>query len=293
MLRGFSKRKLSKTLQAFYATPWLLHPDKLAQVLDVLESRSDRRDVEFKIQQIQEEAPEPTGVAVVDGVAVIGVEGIISKRMNLITQFSGGTSTEMLSAQIQSAGNDDEIKGIVLDIDSPGGSANGMTEVGLAVSAARKKKRVVSVVNEFAASGAFWIASMADEIVSLPTGSAGSIGAFTVHRPQADEGSTVIVSPKGSLKASHMLPLTEEAEANLQEQVDDVFDLFASDVATNRGMTRERIVGLEAKTFLGAKAMTAGLVDRIGTLEQVIDELAGVSVSSSVPASAVHAYIPG
>jgi ClpP class serine protease len=93
---------------------------------------------------------------------VLPVFGILGQRMNLPLQMSGGTSTELLSRDVQQLLADDDVASIVLLVDSPGGSCHGMGELATKLRAERGTKPIVACMSSLCASAAYWIASQAD-----------------------------------------------------------------------------------------------------------------------------------
>ncbi len=111
-----------------------------------------------------------------NAIAVLPVFGVITYR-----GLFGGTSTVDLLSDLRRVVDDPGVKSVIMPIDSPGGTVSGVPEVAAALRAARAKKRIVAVVDPFSASAAYWIASSASEIVSIPSGETGSIGVFALH----------------------------------------------------------------------------------------------------------------
>ena len=149
----------------------------------------------------------------------------------------GGTSTERLGHQIDAAVNDDSIKTIILDIDSPGGSVAGVPEVADKIFKARDKKPVVAVANSMAASAAYWIGSAAQELVVIPSGMVGSIGVISAHTDvskfEENQGfkTTLITAGKFKAEGNMFEPLGTEALESIQSVVDEYYDSFVSAVA--------------------------------------------------------------
>ncbi len=114
-------------------------------------------------------------------IAVIPVNGAIQLKFDIFMAFFGGTSTEQLGSQIESLASNPDVKSIVLDINSPGGTVSGLIELADIITKAKEKVHVVAVCNTLCASAAYWIAAQCDEIVSTPSGDIGSIGVYRVH----------------------------------------------------------------------------------------------------------------
>jgi signal peptide peptidase SppA len=150
----------------------------------------------------------------------------------------------------------------------------------------------VAQVNSLAASAAYWLASQADEIISIPSGTAGSIGVFTAHqdlsKALAQEGIdiTLISAGKYKVEGNPFEPLTPEAKAVLQDRVDTAYAQFVKDVAQGRGVSQASVRdGYGQGRALGAKeALKAGLIDAIATMDQTLSRLTGRTVGSGMRA---------
>ena len=134
----------------------------------------------------------------------------------------GGVSTEVFSRQFQMAVSDPDVRAIVIEVDSPGGTYPGIPELGHEIYEARGSKgegNIVAVANSLAASGSLWLATAAERFVITPSGEAGSIGAVMVHSEmsQAFEdagiGNTVIRRPEAKAERNIYEPLTYESPA--------------------------------------------------------------------------------
>lgn len=216
-----------------------------------------------------------------DGVAIIPVTGPLFRYANLFTAISGASSYELIARDFTTALENPQIKGIILDIDSPGGEVNGVSELSNMVYAARGKKPLVAYASGDAASGAYWIASAADEIVVSETSALGSIGVVGVYRGKSGkQGEDVeIVSSQSPHK--RLDPQTDEGRARLQARIDSMANVFIGAIARNRDVAGE-IVQTHyggGDVMIGSRAVEAGLADRVGSLEQLIQELSGLTKS--------------
>ncbi len=209
-----------------------------------------------------------------NGLGVIGIYGPLMHRVLEMEFPSGGPTTYAdIRRAFDLAMVDDEVQGIVLDIDSPGGEANGVFDLADHIRQARGVKPVTAVVNESAFSAAYLLASAADRIVLPRTGGAGSIGVIATHadfsRAEDQAGITVTHVYAGARKAdfSPHQPLTPEALTVLQGLVDDTYTMFVDTVARNRGMTAKAVRETEAGIFEGKKAVAAKLADEVASAD--------------------------
>jgi signal peptide peptidase SppA len=201
---------------------------------------------------------------------------------------SGLTSYEGIGAQLDDATNDSEIKSILIDMNSYGGEATGMFSLAAKVRAASKKKRVVAVVNDVAASAGYGIVAGADEIIVSPTSLVGSIGVVMMHLDRSGEMQMKGLRPTFIHAGAHKVdgnpfgPLSDEVRASLQRDVNTLYDRFLETVASGRGsrLSVAKARATEAKTFFGQDAIDRGLADRIGTFEEVLSDLNRPAASS-------------
>ncbi len=255
--------------------PWLMLPAALDTLLSIADRQGNPEALEARLGR---ELDNARSVTLRDGVAIIPVTGPIFRYANLFTRISGATSTQILATDLQAALDNPKVKSIVLNIDSPGGEANGINELADMVFAARDKKRIVSYIGGTGASAAYWIASAASEIVIDAIGLAGSIGAAceVQVRKEGDGGKRYeIVSSNAPNKRPDLA--TEAGRAKVAETIDALGDVFAQTVARNLGVKAEDVpaMGDHGGLLVGAAAVKAGLAHRLGSLESVIAELAG------------------
>jgi ClpP class serine protease len=206
-------------------------------------------------------------------VAVIDIIGPIYPRANMMTA-SGATSAQQLAADFVRAYNSDDVAGLLFNVDSPGGDVRGISETaGIIRSLVRKgRKPVKTYAAGYMASAAYFLGSTAQEIVANDSAILGSIGVVLTAKKNTD-GTYEIVSSVSPNKRPD--PSTEQGQAVLKEQVDDLADVFVAAVAAHRGITAEQVVERYGKggVMVGVRAKKAGLADRIGTFAQVLDEL--------------------
>lgn len=302
-------RDYDKVANAVCAIIWQIDEPHLNSIVEVLTLRSagmrfTQEELRARISQrigtrqllvpTQQQVEKP--YQIVGSVAVIPVHGVLTPRASWMTEVSGMTSTQQLSDWIRTAVADKDVSAIVLDTDSPGGDAKGNAEVSQVIRESRGSKPIKTVVTGLAASAAYYIGSSADEVIVSPSSEVGSIGTFSVHREDskynAERGFTYSVIKAGENKAAgnSYEPLTDKTRAVLQERVDALNEQFVADVAKNRNVSTDVVNKQfgQGKVLLAQAAVTAGLADRVATLEQVIAELSqrpsgGPSTSTPSP----------
>ncbi|HUT91800.1 MAG TPA: S49 family peptidase [Thermoguttaceae bacterium] len=280
-------RQTPRIYRAVTTTPWAIAPAKLAEIGEFIAMRSrgvplERAEVEFALDgrpRPRDDADPP--YRLIDRVALISLYGVILPRANLLLQFSGGTSTQLFSQAVEQAVADEEVETIVLDVDSPGGSVVGVQEAADTVRWATARKKVVAVATSQMASAAYWIGAAAGEVVASLSSQVGSIGVYSLHLDQSrrdkKEGLRVTVIQRGQFKTDGIphKRLTEQGRNTLQEQVDAYYSMFVHSLAVDRRVsvaTVETDFG-QGKTFLAQQATLAGMVDRVGTLGEIVGEL--------------------
>lgn len=268
------------------ALPWAITPAKLdeLQALAGLLARGGRvTDEEIAARFGDASDRTSRGSRSDRGVAVVPVYGTLLYRGDSFSRSSGGVSAEALRRVMTQLAGDEAVTAIVLDIDSPGGSVDGLPEAAAAIRAAAAEKPVVAQVNTDAASGAYWLASQASEIVITPSGRVGSIGVFMVHldktRALEQDGITVneISAGKFKTEGAPWRELEKDSRAFLQGQVDDWYRQFVAAVATGRGITPAKVRETygQGRMFFAPEALSRGMVDRVATLEETLDRLSG------------------
>lgn len=215
-----------------------------------------------------------------EGIAVIPVIGTLVRRTVGLEAQSGLTSYIGLEEQLDAALNDNSIKGILLDIDSPGGESGGVFDFADRIYAASQVKPIYAVVNEDAFSAAYIIAAAAQRIYIPRTGGAGSIGVIAVHldesKAEAEAGLTYTAIYAGARKndLSPHEPLSDPARSNLQMEVDRIYRIFTRVISHYRGLDEDFIKGTEAGLYFGENAIKAGLADQIGTFDDALNAIA-------------------
>jgi signal peptide peptidase SppA len=265
--------------------PWVLPQPKLQEITQIYAThlRGEKIDIERIEAQLGEPLQnEPKAYEVRHGVAILVVDGILSKRMNLFSRISGGTSTELLGRDLRAALEDTRVGAILLNIDSPGGQVDGVQGVADQVFAARGRKPIVALGDGLMTSGAYWIGSAAQGVyIGDDTTITGSIGVATQHvdysgmEQKAGIKTTDIYAGRYKRIASSNAPLSEEGKAYLQAIVDQIYTVFVDAVARNRGTDAETVLKdmADGRLFVGRAAVDAGLVDGVSTLDDLIADL--------------------
>ncbi len=280
--------------RAIFDRPWAVQEATLKLIVDVVRRRAagDPLSQDQIIERLAAAAQfngERTGGGTVGPVAIIPLYGLISQRMGLMSMISGGTSIDALRGDFRDALADPAVRAIVFDVDSEGGSTDGVTEFASEIRAARGgSKPIVAQVNTLCASAAAWLALQCDEVVITPSGEIGSIGVWAAHEDDsaalemAGVKITLISAGPYKTEMSPYQALTDHGLATVQEQVDTFYSMFLADVAKGRRTTIDNVASGygEGSTLLAQKALAAGMVDRIDTLEATVRRLQPKALSA-------------
>ena len=259
-----------------------IEPDCYRRWLDEARLHAGNPATMERIYSPEAEARLTPGKKSVGDIAVINLTGFITQKPSLFTVLFGGTSTEGLVQMIRAAVTEPSVGAIVLNVDSPGGDVSGVPEAATAIRNLRGKKPIVALANPLMASASYYLGAQADEIVATPSSIVGSIGIIVAHIDESEAlkkaGLNVSIITYGRRKAelTSAKPLGDEAREGIQARVDYFGHLFEADVAKGRGVSVQTVRANygEGAVFTAPDARAAGLVDRIGTLEEVVGRLA-------------------
>ncbi len=266
-----------------YGTPLLLDAEKAAVIESVFRAYASGNPAPLP----EGERPVPMAAAhaaprfagkpytVTDaGVAVIPIIGTMVHRGSQMDAMSGLTSYTAIENQFDAAANDADVKGILLEVDSNGGQADGAFALGEKIRAGTKP--VWASVNEKALSGGYLLACAADRVTMTKTGRVGSIGVIALHQDRskanAKAGISYTAIHAGAKKndGTPHAPLTDAARADMQASVDELHNHFVSYVAQMRGIDPAAVRALEAGILSGQAAIDAGLVDSIMSFQETL-----------------------
>jgi capsid assembly protease len=207
--------------------------------------------------------------AFADGKAIIPVHGMLINRFPY--SWGGATGYNFIRSQVAAAMADPDVDGIIYDVNSYGGLVSGCQETSDAMYAASDRqggKPSLAVVDANCYSAAYYLASAADQIAVTPSGGAGSIGVLMMHvdvsKALSDFGVkvTFIHAGKHKVDGNAFEPLTKEVTADLQAEIDTMYDSFVATVARNReGLSEKAVRNTEARIYQADAARKVGLID--------------------------------
>lgn len=273
-------------------SPWAIMPAKLIEIQEIYRThlrgeKIDLQAVEAAIGKSLKNEQKP--YEVIDGVAVINIEGVLAKKMNWFNDISGGTSTQLIARDFRAAMGDKTVNSILLYIDSPGGTVDGNQDLVNTIYQARseKTKPIIAYTDGLIASAAYWIAAAAGAIyMTNNTTEIGSIGVVASHtdyskrEEQMGIKTTEIYAGKYKRIYSQTRPLDAAGQAYIEEQVNYLKTVFVNNVAEMRGISpiADKKGSLtdwaESKIFIGDQAITAGLADGRSTRDELIQNMA-------------------
>jgi ClpP class serine protease len=264
-----------------FNTPIALKPEKAEMLVAVLAerlgvARLDRMDAEAMTRvemngKVAMGLSEPTAsdrrqYDVVDGIAIIPVDGTLVHKSGWVGAYSGMTGYDGIAYLLRSARADPEVQAIWMDFHSPGGEVAGCFDLAAEIAAGSKRnggKPVWAMVNEEACSAAYALASAADKIYGTATSISGSIGVYMLYVDWTDslsqDGIKVTFFRQYDLKArgSGLEPMDDETAKKFQDSVAQTADTFTKLVAGNRSgkLTIAGVKAMRSQWYDGPQAL--------------------------------------
>lgn len=290
-------KNYDNVLARIYNTPWLITPEGLENIIAIVERKINGEELSFeKLEEMREKNEERGRLQLPDspGIAVLPIQGSIFPKANLLTEFSGGTSIEKLMSDFNMLMNEDNVKGILLDIDSPGGAATMVQEMADVIYEARQsgEKPIWAIANAMSASGAYYLGSQAEKLFMTPSGTVGSVGvvAFHTDETKADEMAgikhTILRVGENKYLGSPMEPLDDKTKQIKLEEMTEIYEDFVASVARGRGVTAEEVAENYGKgrVYKSRTALEKGMVDGVKTISTVSSDFLG-NVFKATPKS--------
>lgn len=279
----------------FLAEPLCLHESVLQQMF-IQQMALANSQASDKADCDSEYLPTLDELIIADSVALVPIHGVMVKRSQI---WHGWYSSRIIvgsdhwSVITDDLVNRNDIETLVYDFETGGGQVAGTERLGDAIWKARQAgKRTIAVVNEFCASAGLWAASQCEHVVIPASGSIGSLGVYTIHMDNTkawqEYGFEKTVIHRGKYKGIDERALNADAKADLQRFIDGKYSLFIDAVARGRGLSSEEVTQRwgESQLYTGSEAVSSGLADEIGTLQDVLESLKagrGGRVSIDVP----------
>ncbi len=288
--------------------PWAMLPDQMQMLCEVI----SRMDIGAHLANVQakDQTANDDGYGyytqLVDGIAHVSISGTLMKQAS---SLSNNTSTVVARREIRQAANDTNVRGIMLSIDSPGGTVAGTRELANEVAAAAMKKPTHAFVEDMCASAAYWITSQASRISGNATSLIGSIGTFAViqdlSQMAAGAGVKVHVVKAGEMKGTGT-PGTEVTAAQLGEMqrvIDDLNSFFLAGIEQGRKLSGPSVKSLnDGRVHVANRAQDLQMIDAVNTFDEACAELQSVieanskkrksSMTTTAPAAEVTTEAP-
>lgn len=226
-------------------------------------------------------------------IAVVPIEGMIISGSAKSSPFGMGdqmAGADDIVASIEDAANNSSVRAIVLRINSPGGSPTASETIHRAVVWAKttKKKPIIVSMGGLAASGGYWVATPADRIYAMDstlTGSIGVVGGKLNLQGVWDKFHVrweTVKYGENSGMLSFNTPFSPTEQAQFEESLDNIYDYFIKRVADGRHLTPEQVETIaKGRAYTGRQALALGLVDEIGGMDKVLDDLAKANKEKS------------
>jgi len=255
---------------------WAMRPEEFHAGVQIA------RSIDLHVHMASEQALKAQGVStpaaeVKNDIAIVTLHGTLMKHTS---SMSAGTSTVLARRQIRAAGANDNVKGLLLHIDSPGGTAAGTQDLAHDIAELAARKPVYAYCEDLTASAAYWAASQATKVFANESALVGSIGTYgVVHdlsKLAENEGIKVHVIRAGDFKGMGEpgTEVTDEQLAELQRIVNEMNDFFIRGVSKGRGMTASQVRKLaDGRVHTAGPAQGLGLIDKVQSLDATFAQL--------------------
>lgn len=289
---------LGRVFDAALRRGWAMDRDVFAQFVEILERHVEgakldpsalaaiaegrRADLLLDLEDGPREVPR--GYTRQGSVGIVPVRGVIARhaaQVNGLCQ-DAGTSVEQLRGDLAAAMADAKARTVVLAIDSPGGSVEGIPEFADELRAARERKPIVAHGEGLMASAAYWLGSQAGEVYATRGTEVGSIGviARVVDRSrmlgQAGIDTHYVTTARGKAVGAPGQAVRAEDLQDIRASLQPLHDLFLDDIAAGRRRPRDQVEPWgDGELRTAAAAQTSGLIDGVRTWDQLMAQLGG------------------
>jgi capsid assembly protease len=266
---------------------WSIEPVRFGQMLDVVQSldlaqvRAENAARTAAATNDEEDPESPLYVLRTDGIAMIDVSGPLTKYPPSFQSVLGGTSMLRVREGLRAAVRDPNVLGILLVVDSPGGTVAGTSDLFADVRAADAKKPVYAHIEDLAASGGLYAAMGARRVTSNANAEIGSVGTFmkvndTSGAYAARGVKAYVISSASPIKGagSDGTEISEDQCADWERRVKDLAAVFVRDLGEARHLTQEQAQALHTgQCWVAEKALSLGLIDGVCSLDEAIVRL--------------------
>lgn len=242
-----------------------IRQDELEKVLLMMQNNEFENNYRSEIDWLMENL-----VSINGGIAIVSITGALASGESLWYSTYSEISNILIELETKP-----EIKGVILNIDSPGGDALGMAELQNVLN--EYQKPIVAYTETMMASAAYYIGSYADYIVVSPSALVGSIGTYSIlmsyKKMFESVGIDIEIIRENTNKAlgNPYEKITDEARKDERAIVKGLYDIFVKDVSKNRGIDEETIYNTKSRIYLASEALENNLIDKVGTLKDAIN----------------------
>lgn len=263
-----------------YNKPHAITPGKLEEISQVYQRTLLGQNGDISAYYDDDGKPRKSYHVTDAGVAVVPVLGTLMHRSRGLAAMSGIAGYQALAQKIESAARDTDVKAIMLDVDSVGGTVAGLFQFTDQLASEKAAgKPIWSHSNESMFSGAYAIGATADRVIAARSSGVGSIGVIAMVADQTgfdkNIGVKYHVVKAGDKKDDFNphAPIKQDALARLQAEVDDIYLQFVSHVANQMGISEDVVLGTEAGTYNARDALDIGLIHSIQNYDDALAEL--------------------
>jgi signal peptide peptidase SppA len=220
-------------------------------------------------------------VSVANGIGTIKIAGTLVNEYSPANRYWGDVSYDEVAAAAYAMAADESVKAVILDIDSPGGDANGIERGSSALAALGIAKPVYTFCGAMMCSAAYWLGAEGKQIWATSLSTVGSIGVVAIHRSfekaYEKEGIAVTVLRQGQYKMllNPFEDITPEAKSMMEGQMAIIYSMFLGHVSDKRGISVAELASGagQGQTFLGVQAVKEKLVDQVGDYQKLVNQL--------------------
>jgi signal peptide peptidase SppA len=262
--------------------PWAVLPDRLPFIRAALNGSA------IHLRRTSPQAPVPITTHATrrkssnGAIIVLPFYGVSVQRTDALGQAFGLLSLWHFTQAFRAALADEMVGGIVIDVDSPGGSVYGVAELADEIYRSRARKPIFAAANSLAASGSYWIASAASEFYVTPGGEVGGIGVHDMHIDmskgfkKAGIETTLIAAGRYKTEGNPFQPLGADARAAIQRRIDGYYHAFVAAIAKYSNVSESAVRnGMGQGRLLDAqRAKSENMVDGIATIDEVVGKMA-------------------
>ena len=271
--------KNNRVIAAVLNEPWAATAEEISKVWAVVNRLGDPEALRAKIDKPLDNTRHTD---IRNGVAIISVVGPMMRYANIMSEISGATSYEAIAKDVNQAIENPEVKSIILEFNSAGGTVTGCGELASLLQGNFKcNKPIIAYIEGNCCSAAYWIASACSKIYASETALIGSIGVqLIVSADEENKGKINFLSSHSPNKNSSVT--SKEGKEERQRIVDDLGEVFVGAVAKHRGVSKEQVLKHygQGSVFVAPDALNRGMIDQITTIEKLIGETMELSAQS-------------